>query len=165
MKTRDELLREIQAEREAWRALVAEVGPERMEEPGPMGDWSFKDLAAHLTAWHDRTLARLEAGPDGEMPPPPWPASLGTEDAIEDWDEVNAWIYAQHRDRPVDEVLAEADQFYERLAILIAEMPEEDLMMPGRFPGMGQRALVEADFFGHYHEEHELSVRAWLDAR
>lgn len=165
MRTREDLLQLIAAEREAWRSLVAEVGEERMEEPGPMGGWTFKDLAAHLTVWNNRTLDRLAAGPDGEIPPPPWPASLGTDDELEDWDEVNAWIHAQHRERPVDEVLAEADEFYERLSAFIAKLPEEDLMTPGRFRDMGQRALVEADFFGHFHDEHEPSVRAWLESR
>lgn len=159
MKTRDELLKEIQDEREAWNALLAEVGEGRMEEPGPMGDWTFKDLAAHLTAWRERTLARLEAGPDGDVPPTPWPASLETDD------EINDWIHAQHRDRPLGDVLADADQSFERLANLIETMPEEDLMTPGRFEWMGATPLVEADFFGHLHEEHDPSIRAWLQTR
>jgi hypothetical protein len=163
MKTRAELLREINAERAAWHALEAEVGEDRMEEPGAMGDWTFKDLTDHLSFWSERTLARLEAGPGGKLPPDPWPASMGTEDEIEDWDEVNAWIYEQHRDRPLRDMLAEADRFYERLAHLIATMPEEDLMTPGRF-GF-DKPLVEGEFFGHLHEEHEASLRAWLRTR
>jgi hypothetical protein len=165
MRTRDELIQQIHAEREAWHALLEEVGEDRMEEPGPMGDWTFKDLAAHLHFWDGRTLARLAAGPDGSAPPPPWPDSFGDEDEIEDWDAVNAWIYEQHQERPLGDVLADAERTYERFAELIATMPEEDLMTPGRFEGMGERALVEADFFGHLHEEHEPSLREWLQAR
>jgi hypothetical protein len=159
MKTRDELLQQIRDEREAWNALLAEVGEDRMEEPGPMGDWNFKDLVAHLTAWRERTLARLAAGPDGDVPPPAWPASLTTDD------EINDWIHEQHRDRPLGDVLADADQSYERLAHLIETMPEEDLTTPGRFEWMEDTPLVEADFFGHLHEEHEPSIRAWLQSR
>ena len=58
---RDALVADCEREREAWRALVDEVGVDRMTEPGPMGPWSFKDLAAHLLGWRDRTIARLEA--------------------------------------------------------------------------------------------------------
>lgn len=160
MKTRDELLQEIHNERAAWRALVDEIGEDRMEEPGPMGDWTFKDLAAHLLVWRERTLARIEAGPGGN-PPTPWPSSLDTDD------EINDWIHEQHRDRPLPDVLADVDRSYERLADLIQTMPEEDLMTPGRFgfEGMEDTALVEADFFGHLHEEHEPSIRAWLQTR
>lgn len=160
MKTRDNLLEQIRAERAAWDALLAEVGEDRMEEPGPMGDWTFKDLAAHLLGWRERTIARIAAGPGGSAPPP-WPASLDTDD------EINAWIHEQHRDRPLRDVLADTDRSYERLAALIETMPEEDLMTPGRFgfEGMEDTALVDADFFGHLHEEHEPSIREWLRTR
>lgn len=161
MTTRDELVKQIHDERAAWNTLLAEIGEDRMDEPGPMGDWTFKDLAAHLTFWQDRTIARLEAGPGGDAPVP-WPASMGAEDEIEDWDEVNGWIYEQHRDRPLSDVIADVDKSYERLATLIETMPEEDLMTPGRFEGMGDKPIVEADFFGHFHEEHEPSLRVWL---
>lgn len=160
MKTRDDLIRQIHDERAAWNALLTEVGEDRMEEPGPMGDWTFKDLAAHLLGWREQTIQRFEAGPDGN-PPKPWPASLETDD------EINAWIRDQHRDRPLRDVLADTDRSYERLADLIATMPEDDLMTPGRFgfEGMEDTALVDADLFGHLHEEHEPSIRAWLQTR
>jgi hypothetical protein len=43
--------RQFRADRQVWGDLVAEVGRERMLEPGPMGEWTFKDMAAHLAAW------------------------------------------------------------------------------------------------------------------
>ncbi len=153
--TKDDLLAYIRAEQADWRALVAEVGEGRMEQPGPMGDWTFKDLVAHLTGWRERTIRRLEAGPDRE-PPTPWPGHL-TED-----DEINAWIYEQSRDRPLREVLAEADASYQRLAAAVAALPEEDLTTPGRFAWMEGEPLAAADLFGHLHEEHEPAIRAWL---
>jgi len=167
MTTRDELVQQIHDERATWHALLAEIGEDRMEEPGPMGDWTFKDLAAHLSVWGERTLARLEAGPAGKTPPPPWPVAMGSEDEITDWDEVNNWIYEQHRDRPLHDVLTERDRSYERFATLIETMPEDDLMTPGRFgfDGMEEKPLVEGDFFGHLHEEHEPSIREWLQTR
>jgi hypothetical protein len=156
--TRDELLRQIETERAAWQALVAEVGDDRMEEPGPMGQWSFKDLVAHLLGWSNRTIQRIEAGP-GVYPPAPWPSELKTDD------EINAWIHEQHRDRPLGDVLAGMDGWYQRLANLIQSLPEDDLTTSGRYDFMEGRPLVEADFFGHFHEEHEPSIRAWLDRR
>ncbi len=158
MKTRDELARLVHQERADWHALLAEVGEDRMDEPGPMGDWTFKDLAAHLLGWRERTIARIEAGPGGN-PPTPWPASLETDD------EINAWIHEQHRDRPLRDVLADVDRSYERLAALIETMPEEDLMTPGRFDFLEGKAFADVNVFGHLHEEHEPSIRAWLQTR
>ena len=155
VRTKDDLLAHIQAEHANWRALVAEVGEERMEQPGPMGDWTFKDLVAHLTGWRERTIRRLEAGP-GREPTTAWPSHL-TED-----DEINQWIYEQNRDRPLREVLAEADASHQRLAAAVAALPEEDLTTPGRFAWMEGKPLADGDFFGHLHEEHEPDIRAWL---
>jgi uncharacterized protein (TIGR03083 family) len=156
MTTRADLLHTIERERAAWQALLAEVGEERLQEPGPMGAWTFKDLAAHLLAWDERLLARIEAGPDGTPAPAPWPASL------EDDDEINVWIQAHYRDRPLRDVLVDMDRSHTRLAALLEAMPEDELLTPGRFDFMGGKALVDGDFFGHLHEEHEPAVRAWL---
>ncbi|HEX8036254.1 MAG TPA: maleylpyruvate isomerase N-terminal domain-containing protein [Ktedonobacterales bacterium] len=152
---KDGLLARIRAEHESWRALLAEIGEERMEEPGPMGDWTFKDLVAHLGGWRERTIRRLEAGP-GQEPPTPWPSNL-TDD-----DEINAWIYEQNRVRALRDVLADYDAHFGRLAAAIAALPDEDVTTPGRFEWMEGGALAEADLFGHLHEEHEPSIRAWL---
>ena len=159
--TKDDLLAHIRAEQADWRALVAEVGEGRMEQPGPMGDWTFKDLVAHLLGWRERTIRRLEAGP-GPEPPTPWPAHLGVGDADSEVDEINNWIYERYRGRPLADVLAEADASYDRLAAAIAALPDEDLASPVRFPWMEGKSLVDGDLFDHLHEEHEPSIRAWL---
>jgi hypothetical protein len=68
MRTRAEQLAAIQADQQLWRDLAAEVGPDRYGEPGPMGEWSFGDMAGHLLGWRNRTivtpalLAELQTG-------------------------------------------------------------------------------------------------------
>jgi len=62
--SRAELASRIRADQDAWEALVADVPRERMDDPGPMGDWSFRDLVSHLAAWRNRTVAR----PRGRRP-------------------------------------------------------------------------------------------------
>ncbi len=155
--TKDELLAAIEGERDAWNELVAAVGEGRMVEPGPMGAWTFKDLAAHLTGWRERTIGRIEAAGRGEPEPPPsWPAKL-TED-----DMINDWIYRQNCDRPLCDVLADADQSYARLAVAVAALPEEAVTTADYFPWMEGRALADGNLFGHLHEEHEPQIHAWL---
>jgi hypothetical protein len=155
-------LETIDAEREAWRGLVAEVGEDRMDEPGPMGDWTFTDLAAHIAGWRRYWLARLEAELRGEAdPPPPWPPELTTDD------EINAWLHDRGRGRPRGEVLAEADATFHRLRAIVEALPADELTDPARFPSLEGRALggeivVSGGFFAHLHEEHEPDVRAWL---
>lgn len=155
-----EMIGRIQAIRERWQRLVDDVGEDRMELPGPMGEWSFKDLASHLTAWRRRTVDRLEAAARGEEPPPsPWPAELGQDED----DPINAWIHEQTKDRPLSEALAAADEVYDDFIAAIEALPAEDLTDPTRFDWLGGQALVEADFGGHL-DEHEPAVRRWLGA-
>lgn len=155
MGSKEEVLTRIAAQQALWRDLVTEVGHERMERPGPMGDWTFKDLAAHITGWRERTIGRLQAGP-GANPPPPWPAEMTNDD------EINEWIYARHRDRPLLAVLDEADASFTRLSAAIRALPEADVITPGRFAWFDGACVADADFFGHFHDEHERDVRAWL---
>jgi len=157
---RRNVLARIEREHAAWRALVNEVGRDRMTEPGPMGEWSFKDLAAHLLGWRQRTVARFEAAAAGrEEPTPPWPEDLQDDDSINDW------IQEQSRGRSVDDVLADADRSYDALAAGIAAIPTEKLTDPNAFPSLEGQALANVDLFGHLNEEHLPSVRAWLAER
>jgi hypothetical protein len=122
-----------------------------------------KDVIAHLTAWRGRTLARLEAAAAGQPePPPPWPPAL-TETATDD--PINAWFYEQHRADPLDSVLAEWNTSFDRLRAVVATLPDEALYDPAYFPWLEGGALIEAlpgGFLGHFHEEHEPPLRAWL---
>jgi hypothetical protein len=148
----------IRAIQDRWRRLVADVGPDRLEQPGAMGDWTFKDVAAHLTAWRRRTVRRLEAAARGEPEPPAaWPASLGeSEDDV-----INAWIHQRTKDRPAAELLAEADAVYDDFVAAIEALPIETATDPERFDWMEGESIVDGDFSGHL-DEHEPGVRAWL---
>jgi hypothetical protein len=48
------LLAQIEREQAFWTQLLAEIGTEHMLQPGAAGDWSFKDVVAHLNGWRTR---------------------------------------------------------------------------------------------------------------
>jgi hypothetical protein len=159
--TKGQVLAAIEREREAWEALLVAVGEARMLEPGAMGDWTFKDLVAHLTGWRARSLRRLEAAANGQPePPPPWPADRVTDD------EINAWIHERNQDRLLGQVVGESRESYARLAEIVQMLPDDALTDPDRFPWLEGEALgpaiVSGDYFGHLHEEHEPDIRRWL---
>jgi hypothetical protein len=150
----------IEAVRGRWRRLVADIGEDRMELGGAMGDWSFKDAALHLTAWRRRTIERLEAAARGETPPPaPWRADLGAGE-IED-DPINAWIHERTKDRSLPDALADADAAYDAFIAAVLALPAQDLTDPNRFEWLGGDALVDYDPGGHL-DEHEPGIRRWL---
>ncbi len=76
-KLKHQLVEIIEEERTDWEALLADVDPDRIDEPGVNGNWSFRDVTAHLLAWRDGGIRLLEAEARGEPEPPtPWPAAL-----------------------------------------------------------------------------------------
>jgi hypothetical protein len=149
----------VRDSRQLWRSLVAEVG-DRADDPGPMGAWTFGDLAGHLLAWRNRTIARLEAAGRGEPEPPaPWPTDLEGEGAI------NSWIREQDRGRSSAEMIDAYDESFERLGTAAEALPAELVSDPSAFLWLEGNALGTIDPLGHLREEHEPTVRAWLSSR
>ena len=156
---KSELLNGLLSEYRQWEALLDQIGMARMDQPGASGEWSIKDIVAHLTGWRQRAVGRLQAAQHGEPDPPPrWPAHLQSDD------EINAWITESNRGRSVREVLAESQLVFQQLRAAIEGLPDEVLMNPQRhLPWWGGQPVISAaDFFAHFHEEHEPAMRAWL---
>jgi hypothetical protein len=157
----DRVVAGIREDQAAWRALVDEVGEDRMLEPGPMGDWSFKDLAAHLLGWREWTITRLEAASasGGPQPREPWP------DGMDDDDAINDWIQEQSADRSVRDVLQAIDLSHDRMAAALSALPEAMLTDPNGLPWLDGTSAADTDWVSHLHHEHEPSIRAWLASR
>ena len=162
MRTTAEQVADIRADQQFWRNLAAEVGPERYTAPGPMGEWTFADMAGHLLGWRERTIARLEAAGRGEREPaPPWPPELD-DDGGAGTDAVNDWIREQDTGRAPDDLVAAYDASYDRLIAAIEGLPDDVRTDPDALPWIGG-AAADADFTRHLHDEHVAPVRAWLD--
>ena len=157
MPTRDEHRAAIKADQQFWSDLAAEVGLDRYDEPGPMGEWTFGDLASHLRSWRDRTIARLEAAARGEPDP-----IDDTEEGEEAVDATNAEMRAADAGRPPRELVDAYTESYDRLIRALDALPESKLTDPSAFPWTEGEALMDITFTGHLHEEHVPSVRAWL---
>ena len=158
MMNKADLVAGLREEYRSWQALLEQIGPARMDQPGVAGHWSIKDIVAHLTGWRRRTVARLQAAQRGEPdPPPPWPVHLQTDD------EINAWIYESNLGRSAPEVLDESHQVFQQLLAAVEGLPDEVLMEPQRhLPWLEGEPLSAAAFFAHFHDEHEPDMRAWL---
>jgi DinB family protein len=147
----------LRDERTEWNALLAAVGPHRMEIPGVEGNWSVKELVAHLT-WYEQALVQ---GAHQVMT-----TGAFTRRALagESMDERNARIAAEAGSRSVGEVLAEADATFGQLLQVIAAIPD-DILNDARILGLPDDIApwmrVANNSYAHY-RQHEESVRAWL---
>jgi hypothetical protein len=158
MMKKSELLNWLQEEYQKWEVFLDQIGPARMDQPGVNGDWSMKDVVAHLTGWNRWLVARLQAAGRHEAePPPPWPADVQTED------EINAWIYESNRGRSVREVLDETRQVHQQLLAVIDSLPDEVRIEPEwHLVWLDDQRFPVGEFFDHFRDDHEPDVRAWL---
>jgi hypothetical protein len=164
LSTRKQLLEAIEKLRSDLNDAIEQAGEEWLEQPGSFGPWTFKDLIAHLTGWRIVTARRLEAGLSGDQLTFPWPSHL--KEGV-DTDAINDWFYETNRNKPVDQVLSESRETFERVERALGELANDDLFMPGRFiwlnwtdEGLGP-AVIRGSW-NHYYVEHEPDIRAWL---
>ncbi len=52
--TKDELIKKIETEWDNLQAALDGLTEEQMHQPGVVGEWSIKDILAHITAWQTR---------------------------------------------------------------------------------------------------------------
>lgn len=123
-----ELLAAIDRERSALDAFLTDLTPEQMTAPGVVGEWSVKDVLAHLVEWEQMVLSWYAAGLRGETPALPAPGY--------NWGklpQLNQMIYEKHRDRPLDEVLAQYQSSHAAIMALIQQLPDKDLFGAHRY--------------------------------
>jgi|SRR5688572_28475620 len=160
MISKKRLLEELHRGRDDWEAVLAEIGRERMTIAGVAGEWSVKDIVAHVTAYERWVVALLDEAfgrpvtRDEEM------------EAAPDMDARNAIIYRRNRDRDLDDVLTEWHQVSRHLADYIRELPEEalhDPMIAGLNPEWFPKPwkLFAENTYEHY-ADHIPQIREWL---
>lgn len=87
---------------QTWEALQKELLPlteADLTAPGLVGDWSAKDVMAHLLAWHQMVLAWYQAGKAGGNP-----ATPSEKYTWQELPALNQEIYEQHQDWPLAQV-------------------------------------------------------------
>jgi len=94
-----QLTETIQLTWTAWEAMIGQVEEEQLVSPGVVGDWSLKDIIAHIT-WHEREMVGLVKAH----------ALVGSDLWNLPTDERNAAIYKEVRDLPLEQVLAKSAQ-------------------------------------------------------
>ncbi len=156
---KNQLVNTLHVERAAWEALLKQVGDDRMTIVGVVGDWSIKDIVAHITAWEQRPVEWLAAARRGDKPTPaPWSPHL-TED-----DEVNAWIFDANRKRPLADVLTESRHVHEKLMQGLESISEDELNDTARFSWLKGNSIgdsIPGNSYEHY-QHHSQDIQAWL---
>jgi hypothetical protein len=146
-----------------WQELLTDLSEEQITQPLLPSTWTVKDIVAHLWAWQQASVARAEAALQGIEPRyPSWWEILGP-DPNEDVDRTNAWLYDASKEKSWLDVYADWKAQFEHYLILTQQIPEKDLLEPGRYVWMGDYPL-SASTIGSldHHQEHFETLTAWL---
>src|SRR5260370_2965123 len=113
---------------QAWTARkesYAGLSDAQLTEPGVMGEWSVKDILAHVTAWEEEALKYLPLIITGGRPPRY--IQYGGIDAF------NAQKAKQQRDMALSEVLRQLEETHRRPLYYLHRVPEEPSTREARF--------------------------------
>ena len=137
LHTKAQLLAESRQEYDALESFLAALTPEQLVQPSALGEWSPKDVLAHLYEWQQMFFHWYEAGLRGETPHTP---AEGFK-----WSQLpalNQQIYEQYKNWPLEKVLEAFRASHRRTVELIQGLPEADLTTPGLYPWMNQNTLI-----------------------
>jgi hypothetical protein len=161
-----EVLERVQTSRAAFDQLLVKVGETRMEQPGVEGDWSVKDILAHVMAYDRWTAAQLNAAREGREATPQ--EAFGSDTPPEgadtiDLDTRNAALREHYRETPLAEIIAGAEHAFAMFVAAIQALDDTQLADPA-FLGWSD-TLTTAQAIGiqawEHYEAHEPALRAW----
>jgi uncharacterized protein (TIGR03083 family) len=151
---RDDLLAAIVQARAELDAAIAGLTPDQMLAPGACGDWSVKDVLAHVTAWQVNLLTNLFKAQRGQKP-----GRMKWTDA--EIEAQNQKWYREYSDRPLDNVLADYHGVHKQMLRVVEGLSDAQLAAPDPW-GQGKPLFSFFQDFGAEHEvEHLPDLRAW----
>ncbi|HVN53408.1 MAG TPA: ClbS/DfsB family four-helix bundle protein [Anaerolineaceae bacterium] len=155
-------LKRNQAERRRLELNLLNLTGADLLIPGVNGDWTVKDLLAHLVDWEQRFLGWYETGKAGESPA--LPAAGMT---WRDLDLLNWMIYEKHLPRPVEEILEEFRSSYLEIKDVIENASAVELYEPGYYPWTGSRTLAYYawECSGNHYRWAKNLIRKWLKSQ
>jgi uncharacterized protein (TIGR03083 family) len=136
----------------AWAALqeaTTGLSEAQLTEPGVAGDWSVKDILAHVTTWEEEALKYLPLIIQGGRPPRY--LTYGGIDAF------NARMTEQNRGLSLAAVLRQQEETHRRLIAYVQSVPEEQFTRETRF-----RRRLRLDTYSHY-PLHARMIREWRE--
>ena len=147
---RSQVLKKIDS---AWSLLqesFAGLPDAKLAEPGVVGEWSVKDILAHVTAWEGEALKYLPLILEGGRPPR-YSVMYGGIDAF------NARMTEQKQGLSLSEVFRQMAETHQQLIDYVQSAPEEQFARETRF-----RRRLRLDTYSHY-PEHARMIQEWRE--
>lgn len=147
---RQQLLKQLDKAWTAFNESYTGLPDSQLMEPGVTGQWSVKDLIAHVTWWEEEALKHLPLILAGGRPPR-YSVQYGGIDAF------NAQMTEQTRDLLLSDVLRRQEETHRRLIDYVQRAPEAQFTRETRF-----RRRLRLDTYSHY-PKHAKAIREWRE--
>jgi hypothetical protein len=149
---RSQLLKRLDKAWEGFKASYAGLSDSELMLPGATGNWSVRDIIAHVTWWEEEALMHLPLILAGGKPPR-YSVTYGGINAF------NAQMTEQKKNLSLSEVLQQQADTHRRLIDYIQRAPEEQFTRETRF-----RRRLRLDTYSHY-PKHAEAIRKWRERR
>ena len=148
------ILSELRTERDMFLAALDDVDPALLTAPGLAGEWSARELIAHLGYWCGHAAEALHRAEQGIL------HEFGTDDPAFDVDEVNETVARVARETDLATVRLREEAAYGALVERLAAADDAWLLDTTAYRDTLEQVLRE-DGPEHYHE-HALDLRSWF---
>lgn len=156
------LMNSIQTEYGQFESLIAPLTEMQLCTVPFEGEWSIKDIIAHIAVWEQLCTRWLEECVSGKTPHP--------SERVDQ--ESNERIYRANRDYSLAEIQKLSQQahqeFLNQMDVLFQKISEEDINASQRYawtefwPGSSLIAVIADNSYEHYND-HVQQIRSWLD--
>jgi hypothetical protein len=153
--TKSQLLETIEQEWAQLQSALNGLDEEQMLLPGVVGEWSLKDVLAHIAVWQSHLVTAMFRAEKGFKPQ--------VFDSEAEVDRFNRQNYLEQQTRTFEQIWDDLDSSYRQLLKRLDNWSEAMLFEAQRFKWMqGQPFVrfVEGDSSEHY-AEHAEDIRAW----
>lgn len=146
------LLQKLDTAWHEFQESYAGLSDREILEPGVTGDWSVRDLIAHVTWWDEEALKHLPLILEGGRPPR-YSVTYGGIDAF------NAMMTVQKQDLSLAAVREQFEETHHRLVAYLLSLPPDQILTNDRF-----KRRLRLDTYGHY-PLHTQGIREWRERR
>jgi Uncharacterized conserved protein len=157
--TKKLLLEKIKAKYNELQEVIRSLPLVMIQKPGVQGEWSIKDIIAHLTAWNKRLICWIQLSNQGEIPQTPEPGYT--------WDKIhqlNHDTFMKFKDVEFNKILDDFEESYFQVLTYINTYQDDDLNNCELYSWTnGQPLWVDIGFntFDHY-RSHLVAIKKWV---
>ena len=156
-QNKSDLIKVIQSERERLNSLFEGLPESHVIKSGVEGNWSVKDILAHISAWERIAIDIIQSANDGE------PLKPYINKIFEDIDKFNADVFKKYQNYRWMEVIEEFNASHQDFMILIESLTEKFIFTNLPFESTEEitaQYMISANTHWHY-LEHAESIQKW----